>query len=52
MPRQSQARDNDLRKKPAGIGRLEERLSNARLRQSAVIFCIVVWGVILLIVLL
>lgn len=52
MPRLSQARDNDHRKRSARIWRLAERLSSARIRQAAVTFCIVVWGVILLIVLL
>lgn len=52
MARRSQTRDNDHRKCPARIWRLAESLSGARIRQAAVTFCFVVWGVILLIVLL
>jgi hypothetical protein len=50
MARRSQKRDNDHRKTSARFLRLAERLSGARIRRAAVIFCIVVWGVILLIV--
>lgn len=52
MARRSQARDNDHRKGPARIWRLAESLSDTRIRQAAVTFCFVVWGVILVIVLL
>ncbi len=52
MARRSQTRDNDHRKGPARIWRLAESLSDARIRQAAVTFCFVVWGVILVIVLL
>lgn len=52
IARRSQTRDNDHRKGPARIWRLAESLSAARMRQVAVTFCFVVWGVILLIVLL
>jgi hypothetical protein len=52
MARRSQTRDNDHLKGPARIWRVAESLSAARMRQVAVTFCFVVWGVILLIVLL
>lgn len=52
MPRRSQTRDNNHLKRPARIWRLAESLSAVRMRQVAVTFCFVVWGVILLIVLL
>lgn len=49
MARRSQARDNDHCKGPARVWRVAESLSDARMRQVAVTFCFVVWGVILLI---
>ena len=52
MPRRSQAPDNDHRKGSVRIWRLAESLSSVRIRQAAVTFCIVMWGVIVLIVLL
>lgn len=52
MAPRSQTRDNDHRKGPARVWRVAESLSDARIRQAAVSFCFVVWGVILLIVLL
>ncbi|WP_287175321.1 hypothetical protein [Mesorhizobium sp.] len=52
MARRSQTRDIDLRKGRERIWRLAESLSAARMRQVAVTFCFMVWGVILLIVLL
>ncbi|RWK57668.1 hypothetical protein [Mesorhizobium sp.] len=52
MARRAQTRDNDHRKCAERIWRRAESLSAARMRQVAVTFCFVVWGVILLIVLL
>ena len=52
MTRRSQAHDNDHSKRSARIWRLAEHVSSARIRQAGVTFCIVVWGVIVLIVLL